>query len=389
MQNEQELKLTILMPCLNEAETLEVCINKAKTYLETSGVRGEILIADNGSTDGSIEIAARCGARVVNVKEKGYGSALRGGIKDAKGKYVIMGDADDSYDFLHLDAFVEKLDEGYELVMGNRFKGGIEKGAMPFSHRYIGNPVLSKIGKIFYRAPVNDFHCGLRGFNRESILGLNLQTTGMEFASEMVVKASLFKLKACEVPTTLKPDGRTRPPHLRSMRDGWRHLKFLLMYSPDWLFLYPGLFFLILGVASMAILAIFSPIEIGNVGLGMNTMMYSLASILLGYTTISLSIYTKVYARQVGFLPESKAFNRFVDKMTIDKGMLVGAVMFLFGLVGAIASFVLWGRVGFGALTTDFVTRLVIISITLLVLGMQIIFTGFFVGVLKIGKLHQ
>ena len=236
------MELTILMPCLNEAETLAICIRKAKKFLSENNIDGEVLISDNGSTDGSQDIAKAEGARVVSTDIKGYGSALINGTKNAYGKYVIMGDADDSYDFLHLMPFVEKLREGYDLVMGDRFAGGIEEGAMPWSHKYIGNPVLSFIGRLFYKSKIRDFHCGLRGYNRESMLNLHLQTTGMEYASEMVVKSELNGLKIAEVPTTLSKDGRSRPPHLRSFRDGWRHLKFLLMYAPNWLLLYPGFF---------------------------------------------------------------------------------------------------------------------------------------------------
>ena len=251
----RDLELTILMPCLNEAETIETCIQKATGYLRSSGVVGEVLIADNGSTDGSVEMAQRLGARVVKVRERGYGAALIAGIEAARGRYVIMGDADDSYEFSNLEGFVSALRGGNELVMGNRFKGGIKPGAMPPLHRYLGNPVLSTIGRVFFNSPVGDFHCGLRGFNREAIAGLGLCSPGMEFASEMVVKATLKKLKITEVPTTLSPDGRSRPPHLRSWRDGWRHLRFLMLFSPRWLFLYPGIVLSLLGLASMVLVA--------------------------------------------------------------------------------------------------------------------------------------
>jgi len=282
---EREIELTILMPCLNEAETLEICIKKAMSFLTDNNVDGEVLIADNGSTDGSQEIAIRNGARVANIEQKGYGSALRGGSENARGRYVIMGDADDSYNFLNLMPFLEKLREGYELVMGNRFKGGIEKGAMPPLHKYLGNPVLSFIGRIFYPSDIKDFHCGLRGYNRASIQSLQLQTTGMEYASEMVVQATLHKLRMIEVPTTLSPDGRSRPPHLRSWRDGWRHLKFLMMYSPDWTFLYPGLILSVIGLVMMVAIGI-GPTKIGNVNFGINTMMYGSASLLVGVNNI-------------------------------------------------------------------------------------------------------
>src|SRR5580658_8051259 len=267
-------ELTILMPCLNEAETLAVCITKAMSWLERSGVRGEVLIADNGSTDGSQAIAIEAGARVVPIAAKGYGSALLGGIKAARGRFVIMGDSDDSYDFGSLDAFVEKLRDGHDLVMGNRFKGGIKKGAMPPLHRYIGNPVLTTIGRIFFHSPCGDFHCGLRGFDREAILSLDLQAPGMEFASEMVVKATIQGLNITEVPTTLSPDGRSRPPHLRSWRDGWRHLRFLLLFSPRWLFLYPGLGLMALGVGSMVWL-LPEPRMVGRITLDIHTLFYA------------------------------------------------------------------------------------------------------------------
>ena len=249
-----DLELTILMPCLNEAETLAICVRQAVAAIEASGVAGEVVVADNGSTDGSQEIARAEGARVVDVPTRGYGAALIAGIEAARGKYVMMADADASYHFEHLPRFLPRLDEGYDLVMGNRFAGAIERGAMPPLHKYIGNPILSAVGRIFFSIPVRDFHCGLRAFRRDRILGLNLRTTGMEFASEMVVKSGLAGLRMTEVPTTLSPDGRSRPPHLRSWRDGWRHLRFLLLYSPRWLFFYPGLAALAVGVALAAAL---------------------------------------------------------------------------------------------------------------------------------------
>ena len=261
-----ELELSIVMPCLNEAETLEVCIRKAQESLRKDEISGEVVIADNGSEDGSQEIAERLGARVVPVSGRGYGAALHGGFEAARGRFVIMGDADDSYDFSSLMPFVEKLREGYDLVMGNRFLGGIEPGAMPPLHRYLGNPVLTGIGRLFFRSPAGDFHCGLRGFRRDAILGLGLQTTGMEFASEMVVKSTLMGLRIAEVPTTLSPDGRSRPPHLRSWRDGWRHLRFLLLYSPRWLFLYPGAVLMLLGLVSGALLLAVLPLMLALAG---------------------------------------------------------------------------------------------------------------------------
>mgnify|MGYP000421134711 FL=1 len=299
---EQEILLTVLMPCLNEAETLATCITKAQKSIAELQISGEVLIADNGSTDGSQQIAREHGARVVDIPEKGYGSALIGGIHAAKGKYIIMGDADDSYDFLSLRPFVEKLEEGYELVMGNRFKGGIAKGAMPPLHRYLGNPVLSGIGRILYRSDIGDFHCGLRGFRKESIESLHLITTGMEFASEMVVKSTINHLRITEVPTTLSPDGRNRAPHLRSWHDGWRHLKFLLIYCPKWLFLYPGIFLTILGLIILCTLSI-GPIHIHDITLDIHTMLYGAMFTILGVQIIATALFTQTYATNSGMMP--------------------------------------------------------------------------------------
>ena len=374
------MELTILMPCLNEAETLETCIRKARTYLETSGVDGEILIADNGSTDGSQDIARRCGARVVDVPMRGYGAALIGGCNAAYGDYVIMGDADDSYDFLHLDPFVEKLREGYDLVMGNRFKGGIEPGAMPPLHKYIGNPVLSFIGRLFYPSSIGDFHCGLRGYRRESILKLGLCTTGMEYASEMVVKATLYKLKIAEVPTTLKKDGRSHPPHLRSFRDGWRHLKFLLMHSPNWLFMYPGVALLVLGLLLMVGL-MFGPINLGPITLDIHTMLYGSAFAIIGASTIQFSLFTKTYAKRSGFIPVDE---EQISKVTEDRMILAGAILLGLGIVATILALVLWGKTSFGALDPQHIMRLTIPALTCMAIGVQMMFGGFFIGILNI-----
>lgn len=376
------MELTILMPCLNESKTLESCINKAKLFLVTHHIDGEILIADNGSTDGSQDIAKSLGARVVDVDEKGYGAALIGGCNAALGKYVIMGDSDDSYDFLNLMPFVEKLREGYELVMGNRFKGGIEKGAMPPLHRYIGNPVLSFIGRVLYHSNIKDFHCGLRGYNRESILKLNLHTTGMEYASEMVVQATLHKLKICEVPTTLRKDGRDRPPHLRSWSDGWRHLTFLLMHSPNWLFLYPGLVFFIIGLVFSIVLTI-GPITLGSTTFSINTLLYSAMSTILGLQLILFFILTKKYAAKTKFIPITK-FDQKLIKFTMNKGILIGACLLFLGIVGAIASVVIWSDTGFGNLTPEHMFRLTIPVLILIVCGIQLMFNSFFLGILEI-----
>lgn len=376
------MELTILMPCLNESKTLKTCIDKAKLFLITYHIDGEILIADNGSTDGSQDIAKSLGARVVDIEEKGYGAALIGGCNAALGKYVIMGDSDDSYDFLNLMPFVEKLREGYELVMGNRFKGGIEKGAMPPLHRYIGNPVLSFIGRVLYHSNIKDFHCGLRGYNRESILKLNLHTTGMEYASEMVVQATLHKLKICEVPTTLRKDGRDRPPHLRSWSDGWRHLTFLLMHSPNWLFLYPGLIFFAIGLVFSIVLTI-GPVTLGSTTFSINTLLYSAMSTILGLQLILFFILTKKYAAKTKFIPITK-FDQKLIKFTMNKGILIGACLLFLGIVGAIASIIIWSDTGFGNLTPEHMFRLTIPVLILTVCGMQLMFNSFFLGILEI-----
>ena len=379
----KELELTILMPCLNEAETLEVCIQKAKTFLETSGVAGEILIADNGSTDGSVEIAEKCGARVEHVSEKGYGAALIGGCKAAKGKYVIMGDADDSYDFLNLMPFVEKLREGYDLVMGNRFKGGIAKGAMPPLHRYIGNPVLSFIGRLFFSSDIGDFHCGLRGYDREAMLNLDLQTTGMEYASEMVVKATMYGLKIAEVPTTLSPDGRSRAPHLRSFRDGWRHLKFLLLHSPDWLFLYPGMVFCILGLV-ITVSLMFGPVTLGGVTFDIHTMLYGSAMIMIGTNMIFFSLFTRIYAIRTRFIPTKENVATRLAGITTEKGAITGVILTLAGIVMTVLAFMVWKHTAFGDLNPQEMMRMTIPALTLMVVGIEMIFASFFIGILNI-----
>lgn len=379
----KEIELTILMPCLNEAETLEVCIQKAKTFLETSGVVGEILIADNGSTDGSVEIAEKCGARVEHVSEKGYGAALIGGCKAAKGKYVIMGDADDSYDFLNLMPFVEKLREGYDLVMGNRFKGGIAKGAMPPLHRYIGNPVLSFIGRLFFSSDIGDFHCGLRGYDREAMLNLDLQTTGMEYASEMVVKATMYGLKIAEVPTTLSPDGRSRAPHLRSFRDGWRHLKFLLLHSPDWLFLYPGMVFCILGLV-ITVSLMFGPVTLGGVTFDIHTMLYGSAMIMIGANMIFFSLFTRIYAIRTRFIPTKENVATRLAGITTEKGAIAGVILTLAGIVMTVLAFMVWKHTAFGDLNPQEMMRMTIPALTLMVVGIEMIFASFFIGILNI-----
>lgn len=378
--NDAVVELTILMPCLNEAETLEVCINKAQQYLNDSGVQGEVLVADNGSTDGSQAIAERCGARVVDVPIRGYGAALITGTKEAHGTYIIMADADDSYDFLHLQPFVDKLREGYDLVMGNRFKGGIADGAMPPLHKYLGNPVLSGIGRTLYKSGIGDFHCGLRGYSRERILALGLKTTGMEYASEMVVAAELNGLKIAEVPTTLKKDGRSHPPHLRSWHDGWRHLKFLLIHAPNWLFVAPGIIALILGALIMAILAA-GPLQTGAIVLDVHTMIYGAALAIIGATVLMFAVFTGVYAETHGFLPLRP--NSVIRKITPEASMLVGLVLFLAGILIAVIAFAVWGQGGFSDLNPSTMMRATIPSVAMIVIGCEAMFAGFFIGILR------
>lgn len=375
------------MPCLNEGATLAICIQKALTCLQENNIYGEILIADNGSTDNSLNIVNsfnRENVRSINIKEKGYGSALLGGIKAAQGKYIIMGDADDSYDFLTLKPFVDKLDEGYDLVMGNRFKGGIAPGAMPPLHRYLGNPVLSTIGRILYKIKIKDFHCGLRGFRKEAIDSLHLITTGMEFASEMVVKASLNNLKITEIPTTLSPDGRNRPPHLRSWHDGWRHLKFLLIYSPNWLFFYPGLILSLLGLLGL-ILLVFGPLNICKVTFDIHSMLYTAITLILGTQIIEFALFTKSYATKTGMLPLKKdKLNHILEKFTLEKGLLIGCLFVFVGIVGSILAIYIWEQNSFGTLVPTQMMRLTIPSVTLIVLGIQLIYMSFFLHILNI-----
>jgi glycosyltransferase involved in cell wall biosynthesis len=369
-------ELTILMPCLNEAATVGGCVGKARAFLERSRIEGEVLVADNGSEDGSPGIAERAGARVVHVASRGYGAALAGGIAAARGRYVIMGDADDSYDFARLDGFVEKLRQGYPLVMGNRFGGGIHEGAMPWLHRYVGNPVLSFIGRLLFRAPVRDFHCGLRGFDRAAVQSLDLRTRGMEFASELVVKAALARWHIAEVPTTLAPDGRGRPPHLRSWRDGWRHLSFLLLFSPRWLFLYPGLALLVLGVALTTALY-FRPIQIFGAGLDIHSMLYASAAGLLGVQLCLFALFARLSAQNAGLLPRSGALVRLLKTATLERGLLGGFAIALAGLVWSATAFWQWRQTGFGALDPRVVMRETIPATALMIGGMELMLASF------------
>jgi Glycosyl transferase family 2 len=382
-RKEGEVELSIVMPCLNEAETLAICIRKAKSFLATSGVNGEVVIADNGSTDGSRDIASAEGARMVPIATRGYGAAISGGIAAARGRYVIVADADDSYDFLNLMPFLERLRAGADLVMGNRFQGGIGPGAMPPLHRYLGNPVLSFIGRLFFSAKVGDFHCGLRGFNRERMLALDLRTTGMEFASEMVVRAALAGYDVTEVPTTLKKDGRTRPPHLHTWRDGWRHLRFLLMYSPRWLFVYPGLVLLGFGVlGTVALLP--GPVFIGAVGIDIHTFIVACICILLGLQSISFAIVARRYGAARGFLPASSQYRTALSAFTLERLLLVALALLILGLAGLGWCVAMWASARFGPLQYASLLRVLMLSLTAIAAAIQLAFTAFLAGIMDV-----
>ncbi len=381
MTGPPETELSIVMPCLNEAETLETCIRKAAGFLAAHAVTGEIVIGDNGSTDGSAEIALRSGARVVRVAERGYGAAVYAAALSARGRYVIMADCDDSYDLAALGPFVEKLREGFDLVMGNRFLGGILPGAMPWKNRYIGNPILSAIGRLFFKCPARDFHCGLRGFSREAFGRMDLRTTGMEFASEMVIKATLLHLRIAEVPTTLGPDGRSRRPHLRPWRDGWRHLRFMLLYSPRWLFLVPGLLLMALGGAAAAVL-LGGDVAVGAVHFGVHTLLYAAILGAAGYQAVTFSLFTKILAISEGLLPEDPTLNRLYRHITLEFGLAVGFALLLASAAGTLYAVYYWSSRTFGPLDPARVLRLVIPAAFTFLFGCQTILASLFLSVL-------
>lgn len=384
----QTPELTVVMPCLNEAETLADCIDLIVRTVREHRILAEVVVADNGSTDGSIEIAAQHGARVVHISEKGYGNALMGGIHAARGTYVIMGDADMSYDFGDIPKLLAELRSGVDLVMGNRFRGGIKPGAMPLLHKYLGNPVLSAIGRLFFNCQAKDFHCGLRGFSKDAYRRMNLHTTGMEFASEMVVKASLFGMRVTEVGTTLSPDGRSRPPHLRSWRDGWRHLRFLLMYSPRWLFFYPGLLLMLAGLAACVWLMP-GPRTVSGVTIDIHTLLYAAAAVTLGFQAVSFSVFTKVFAISVGLLPEDPRLSKAFHYVTLESGLAVGVLLFLSGLVTSVWALHYWSARNFGPLDADILLRSVIMAVLALTLGGQIVLSSFFLSVLGLRHKEQ
>jgi glycosyltransferase involved in cell wall biosynthesis len=384
-----DLDLTILMPCLNEAETLAACIRQAVAAIRDAQISGEVLVADNGSTDGSQQIATAEGARVIDVPTRGYGAALIAGIEAAHGKYIMMADADGSYHFEHLPRFLPKLDRGYDLVMGNRFAGAIEPGAMPPLHRFLGNPVLTTIGRVFFRIPVRDFHCGLRAFRRDAVLALNLRATGMEFASEMVVRSSLAGLRLTEVPTTLSPDGRSRPPHLRSWRDGWRHLRFLLLYSPRWLFFYPGLITLALGLAlSAALLPGPLVLHFGATTrtLDVDTLTYALGLVLIGAHITVFAVSAKVFATQEGFLPPNARLERLFKFVTLEAGLFLGGVLLFVGASTLGYALYLWRATSYGNLPPASTLRITLPSATAFMLGVEVIFASFFLSLLGVNR---
>ena len=375
------LAISIVMPCLNEAETLAVCIRKALAAITASGVSGEIIIADNGSTDGSLQIAADEGARIINVPIRGYGAALFAGFEAAHGKYILMADADDSYDFSHLPRFLAALDAGADLVVGNRFQGGIKPGAMPLLHRYLGNPVLSYLGRLLFRIPVGDFHCGIRAFRKDAFLRMNLRTTGMEFASEMIVKSSLLGQKITEVPTTLSPDGRSRAPHLRTWRDGWRHLRFLLLYSPRWLFLYPGLAATLVGFL-VTIWLLPAKRAIGSVHFDVDTLTCAIGLMLIGVHISVFAVSAKVFGMREGFLPDDPKFQRLFLYFQLESGLLLGIFFLLAGFIAMAYAVVVWRQASFGPLLPTHMLRLVLPAAASLMLGVEIVFSSFFLSLL-------
>jgi hypothetical protein len=383
------IELTIVMPCLNEAETLAPCIEKARLGIERSGVRGEIVVADNGSKDNSVLIAEKLGARVVHVKKKGYGNALRGGIQAASGKWIVMGDADESYDFSETGRFVKKFQEGFELVAGCRLPNGggkVMRGAMPFSHRWLGNPLFSRMARHMFAAPVHDVYCGLRGFTRELYNRLDLQCEGMEFATEMIIKASLHGARIAEIPITLHPDGRkTNAPHLRTIRDGWRTLRFFLIFSPRWLFLAPGFILALLGLAGYVVAL--PGLQIAGVTFDAHTLLFSSLAILMGYQSVLFAIFAKTFAISEGFLPKDPRVDRFFKVIYLERGLALGTVAFLAGLILLGVAVFQWKSVHFGRLDYAITMRWVIPGATLTALGFQTVLSSFFVSIL--GMKHR
>jgi glycosyltransferase involved in cell wall biosynthesis len=376
------------MPCLNEAETLALCINKANSWISRSGITAEVLIADNGSTDGSQAIAESLGARVVAVKQRGYGSALFHGCMAAKGEWIIMGDSDDSYDFGNLDPFVQKLGEGFDLVMGNRFLGGIAPDAMPWKNRYIGNPILTWVGRVLFKCPAKDFHCGLRGFRKDAFLKMDLRTTGMEFASEMVIKANLFGMRIAEVPTTLSKDGRSRPPHLRPWRDGWRHLRFMLLFSPRWLFLIPGLILFLVSTVSYAAL-LYQPVQIGSVIFDVHTLFFAETGVVLGFLAIALGIIIRTFGIREGLLQGHSLLEKLRASPVLEIGGLLGISMMIGGVFLGLDALMAWSAVKFGSLMPGVLLRTISFSTMWILLGGITLMTSLIMGFLALPTREQ
>jgi glycosyltransferase involved in cell wall biosynthesis len=380
-----EIEISVVMPCLNERETVGECVRMAIAVLREAGIGGEVIVADNGSTDGSREIVQAEGARVVSVPEKGYGNALKTGILAARSTYVLMADSDGSYDLRHIPRFLEELRSGSDLVMGNRFRGGIANHAMPPLHRYLGNPGLTGLGRLFFGSPCGDFHCGIRAFRKDSFQRMDIRSTGMEFASEMVVKATLLGMQISEVPTTLSPAGRSRPPHLRTWRDGWRHLRFLLMYSPRWLFLYPGALLILLGLAG-SVWLLPGPRIVHGVGFDVHTLLYAFISVLLGFQLVAFAVFTKIFAISEGLLPEDPRLNRVFRSITLETGLVVGGVLMVLGIGGSIFAVSGWVKESFPALDPSHMLRIVMPAVFSLTMGVQIICSSFFLSILGLRR---
>ena len=376
------------MPCLNEAETLALCINKANRWIAHSGLSAEVVVADNGSTDGSQAIAKSLGANVVPVEQRGYGSALFHGCMAAKGEWIIMGDSDDSYDFSQLDFFVVKLQEGFDLVMGNRFLGGIAPGAMPWKNRYIGNPVLTWVGRVLFKCPAQDFHCGLRGFTKNAFLQMDLRTTGMEFASEMVIKANLFRMQIAEVPTTLSKDGRTRPPHLLPWRDGWRHLRFMLLFSPRWLFIIPGLFVFLMSITAYLAL-LMGPVKFGEVTFDVHTLFFAETGLVLGFLAIALGVIIRMFGMREGLLHEHALLEKLRATPMLEVGGGVSILVTMSGLYLGFDALMVWSAVNFGPLTASELLRTISLSTLLIMLGGVSLMSSLIMGFLALPTREQ
>jgi glycosyltransferase involved in cell wall biosynthesis len=377
--------VSVIMPCLNESAAIGTCVTKALQAIRELNLNGEVIVGDNGSVDGSQEIASALGARVISIPEPGYGAALQGAIAAARGRFVLMGDSDDSYDFTQLGRFLNKLSEGYDLVVGNRFRGGILRGAMPPLHRYAGNPILSGLGRLFFKSPIADFHCGLRAFRRDRIEKLRLQMVGMEFASEMIVKATLCGLRLTEIPTTLSPAARSRVSHLRTWRDGWRHLRFLLLYSPRWLFLYPGMTLFSLGLLA-SVWLLFSPRTVGKITFDVDTLLFSAMAVLIGFQAINFGVFTETFAITRGFRPSHTRLARFLRRVSLEAGLAIGLLLLFAGAAMWAAGLSYWGNAHFGNLNPAKALRIVIPGVVCLTLGFQLILSSFFLSVLALER---